>query len=150
MASLVSIISFLLSGSVVTTSELLSLNQVKGLPILAFKLAWLSFLALAFSMSNTQSSTPEVTVLVKAIYSWFGDQEKFAKRPFSGKPLTSCMLPSWPTLTFKFIKYLVLLPILVTGLIRKPPKRISVSESSSMLLKLLLYRKTMFFPLLSI
>ena len=69
----VSIKPVLFCGSTLTNMALLSLNQLIAFLILAFTTGSVSLLAVAFSMSNIQTSVPSLVVFKQATIFSFGD-----------------------------------------------------------------------------
>src|SRR5210317_769074 len=100
IASLVFIRGFLSEEIVLTRIDLPSSNQFITSLRLAFTLASVSFFAVAVTKSNTQTSTPLIFVLVKAIIFWSGDHEKLAILGFSGIPFTSFTLAFFSLIFF--------------------------------------------------
>src|SRR5699024_6407005 len=92
ICTFVSINSSLSIGKVLINRDLLSLAQTTLLPILAFIIALVSFLALASSTSTIQSSTPSCVVLVNEMYLSSGENEKLAICGFAGSPVTCVLL----------------------------------------------------------
>src|SRR5690625_4242041 len=80
--------SSLSAGKVFINKDLLSLAQTTLLPMLAFIIALVSFLAFALLTSTSQSSTPSCVVLVNEMYLSSGKKEKLAICGFAGNPVT--------------------------------------------------------------
>src|SRR6056297_173408 len=95
--------SFLFEGNILTRRLSPSLYQLITSLILAFTVASVSLVTLAFSKSKTQTSTPFLVVLVTAILLWSGDQLKLDSLGFSGRPLTSVAILLFGDLIFMLL-----------------------------------------------
>src|SRR5690606_30298387 len=101
IASEVFISVFLDCGITFAKTALPSLNQLIGFPKFALRFRELTFLAVAFSISKTQRTTPVSVVFRNAIIVSSGDMVKFDKRAFSGSPDTCLSFFSLAFLTLR-------------------------------------------------